>query len=51
MNEPTYLLIEVRLRDSLISYLAGKPWAEVHEGIAALRSLPPAPPPPEPVED
>lgn len=36
------LLIDSRLRDSIVSYLAGKPYVEVADGIQALRALEPA---------
>ena len=40
-NEPTAYVLPAELRAALLSYLAGRPYAEVAQGVAALHGLTP----------
>lgn len=42
---PQAYLLPAALRQALLSYLMGKPYHEVHDGVQALLALTPLPPP------
>jgi hypothetical protein len=46
MNAPVYALTH-ELREALLAYLMGRPYAEVAEGVARLKALEPIPAAPD----